>query len=49
VVRIYCNYSVYIYVNGKMIPVETISGMAEWGLKENDGWGELKNDIFDML
>jgi hypothetical protein len=26
----------YIYVNGKMRPVETISGMSGGGIKEND-------------
>jgi hypothetical protein len=27
----------FMYVNGKMRPVETILGMGEWGIKENDG------------
>jgi hypothetical protein len=38
-----------MYVNAKMIPVETIPG--SWGgkIKENDRGGEFKNDIFDTL
>jgi hypothetical protein len=32
-----------MYVNGKMIPVETISRM--WGIKENDEEGEFKYDL----
>jgi hypothetical protein len=38
-----------MYVNGKMRPVETIPGMGAGGIKENDGGGEFKNDIFDIL
>jgi hypothetical protein len=34
-----------MYVNGKMIPVETIPGMRGGRIKENDGGGELKFDI----
>jgi hypothetical protein len=34
-----------MYVNGKMRPVETISGMGEGGIKKNDGWGEFNYDI----
>jgi hypothetical protein len=34
-----------MYVNGKMIPAETIPGMGEKGLKENGGGGEFKYDI----
>jgi hypothetical protein len=34
-------------VNGKMILVETIPGMG--GIKEIDGGGEFKYDIFDIL
>jgi hypothetical protein len=30
-----------MYVNGKMRPVETIPGVGEGGIKENDGKGEL--------
>jgi hypothetical protein len=36
-----------MYVNGKMIPVETSkNGKA---IKENGGGGEFKYDIFDRL
>jgi hypothetical protein len=39
-----------MYVNGKMIPVETIPEMGEGGrVKENDGRGEFKYDILDIL
>jgi hypothetical protein len=34
---IYCKYSVHMYVNGKMIPVETIPGMGGGG-SEGDWW-----------
>jgi hypothetical protein len=36
-------------VNGKMRPVETIPGMERGRVKENNGRGELKYDIFDTL
>jgi hypothetical protein len=36
-----------MYVNAKMIPVETISGMG--GANESSGGGEFKYDIFDTL
>jgi hypothetical protein len=36
-----------MYINVKLIPVETIPGMG--GVKENGGGGELKYDIFDTL
>jgi hypothetical protein len=32
-----------------MIPVETIPGMGEGGIKENDGGVEFKYDAFDKL
>jgi hypothetical protein len=38
-----------MYVNGKMRPAETISGMGEGGIKENDQGGEFKYDMFDIL
>jgi hypothetical protein len=38
-----------MYVNGKVICVNTIPGMGEGGIKENGGRGELKYDIFDIL
>jgi hypothetical protein len=33
-----------MYVNGKMIPVETIPGMGERRIKESCGRGEFKYD-----
>jgi hypothetical protein len=38
-----------MYVNGKMISVETIPGMGGGEMKENGGGGEFKYDIFDLL
>jgi hypothetical protein len=32
---------VLVYVNGKMRTFGNIPGMGEWGIKENDGSGEL--------
>jgi hypothetical protein len=32
-----------------MRPVETIPGMGEGKIKENDGGGEFNYDIFDIL
>jgi hypothetical protein len=37
-----------MYVNGKMIPVETIPRM-EVGLKKNGGVGEFKHYIFSIF
>jgi hypothetical protein len=37
-----------MYVNGEMIPVETIPGMGGRGIKENGGRGEFKYDTFDI-
>jgi hypothetical protein len=34
-----------MYENGKMRPVETISGKGEGGKKENDGGGEFQYEI----
>jgi hypothetical protein len=34
-----------MYVNGKMISVETIQEWWEGGIKENDGGGEFNYDI----
>jgi hypothetical protein len=40
----------YMYVNGKMIPAETIAGMVgAAGIKNNGGGSEFKYDIFDIL
>jgi hypothetical protein len=38
-----------MYVNAKMIPVETIPGMGGAGIKENSGGGKFMYDIFDTL
>jgi hypothetical protein len=38
-----------MYVSGKLRPVETIPGMRGWGIRENDGGGEFKRDMFDIL
>jgi hypothetical protein len=37
-----------MYINGKMSPVETISGIGA-GIKENDGWGKFTCDVLDIL
>jgi hypothetical protein len=37
-----------MYRNGKVIPVETILGMGV-EIKENDGGGKFKYDIFEIL
>jgi hypothetical protein len=36
-----------MYVNGKMIPVETVPGIRGGRMKESSGEGEFKYDIFD--
>jgi hypothetical protein len=36
-------------INGKMRPVETIPGMGAGEIKENDGGGEFKYDIFHIM
>jgi hypothetical protein len=38
-----------MYANKKIRPVETILGMGEKGIKESDGVGEFKYDIFGAL
>jgi hypothetical protein len=38
-----------VYVNVKMICVETFPGMRGRSDKESGRWGEIKYDIFDML
>jgi hypothetical protein len=38
-----------MYVNGKIIRVETIPGMRGGGIKENVGGDEFICDIFDIL
>jgi hypothetical protein len=37
---------VYTYTNGKIRPVEIISGMEEGRLKENDEGGECKYILY---
>jgi hypothetical protein len=37
----------HMYVNAKIISVETIPGMG--GIKKSSGGGKFKNDIFDTL
>jgi hypothetical protein len=41
--------TVHMCVNGKMRPVETIPGMGEGEIKENDGGCEFNYDIVDIL
>jgi hypothetical protein len=38
-----------MYENRKMRPVETMIGMREGGIKENDGGGEFSYDILKEL
>jgi hypothetical protein len=38
-----------MYVNGKIISVETIPGMRKGRMKENGGGSEFKHYIFDIL
>jgi hypothetical protein len=38
-----------MYVNGKIIPFQTISGKGRGEIKENDGRGKVNYDIFDIL
>jgi hypothetical protein len=38
-----------MYVNVKMIPVETVPGIGGGRIKESHGGGEFKYDIFDTL
>jgi hypothetical protein len=35
--------------SAKMIPVETVPGIGEKGMKESTGRGEFKYDMFDTL
>jgi hypothetical protein len=43
-----CVYCVHMYVNGKIISVQTITGMGEGQMKNSRG-GESKYDIFNIL
>jgi hypothetical protein len=38
-----------MYINGKMISVETVPVMGEGRIKQNGGGSEFKYDIFDIL
>jgi hypothetical protein len=38
-----------MYINAKMIPVETFPGIGGEGMKESSGGGEFKYNIFDTL
>jgi hypothetical protein len=38
-----------MYVNARMIPVETVSGIRRGRMKESSGEGEFKYDTFDTL
>jgi hypothetical protein len=38
-----------MYVNAKMIPVETVPGTGGGEMKENGGGGEFNYNIFDTL
>jgi hypothetical protein len=38
-----------MYVNGKMRPVETIPGVGEGEIKEDEGGGEFKYDMFNIF
>jgi ssDNA-binding Zn-finger/Zn-ribbon topoisomerase 1 len=44
-----CKKFVHAYVNAKLIPVETILGIGERGIRESGGGCEFKYDIFDSL
>jgi hypothetical protein len=38
-----------MYVNAKMIPVQTVLGIRGGMMKDSSGGGEFKYDIFDTL
>jgi hypothetical protein len=38
-----------VYVSGKIRPVETSPGVGGREIKENDGEGEIRYNIFDIL
>jgi hypothetical protein len=40
---------VHMYVNAKMIPVETVQGIREGRMGKRSGKEEFKYDIFDTL
>jgi hypothetical protein len=48
-VQILCTHICTIFVNGKMIPIETIPGMGGREIKKNGRGGEFNYDIFEIL
>jgi hypothetical protein len=38
-----------VYVNAKVVSVETVPGIWGGGIKERGGGGEFKYDIFDTF
>jgi hypothetical protein len=38
-----------VYVNAKIIPVETVPGIGGGEIKESCRGGEFKYDVFDIL
>jgi hypothetical protein len=38
-----------MYVNARMIPVETVPGIGGGEMKESSGGGEFKCDVFNTL
>jgi hypothetical protein len=38
-----------MYINAKMIPVETVTGIGGGEMKESNGGGEFKYDMFNTL
>jgi hypothetical protein len=38
-----------MYANGKIKSAETFPGIGEGWIRENDGGGEFRFDIFDIL
>jgi hypothetical protein len=38
-----------MYLNAKMIPVESVPRIRGGGVKESTGGGEFKYDVFDIL
>jgi hypothetical protein len=43
-----CKKCVHMYVNVKMVPIETVTGIVEREMETREG-GEFKYDIFDTL
>jgi hypothetical protein len=38
-----------LVINAKMIPIKTVPGTGERGIKESSGGSEFKYDTFDTL